>query len=633
MKIKKIFLGLAIFGFLAVAASALAINSKTHLSLAFDPTASVTSASPSINSTITPQGVLTNQQTLFSTGTPIANGVVELWDVTANKPITPATTNNDGKYQAVLKIVCNNSFKMEARFAGTLDYLPETSNQVTITPTGGSPCNPGQDPWLVTSTTPPTATSSSGNYIPLVEIPGVDTGNFLNYLRDIYNFLISVVGILAMAALVYGGFRYLTSVGNPAAVEDAKDIINSAVIGLVLALGSWLILNEINPDILVLKKPGQIGALPGKYAYNQTSTACTQSPDPNVALGNECTCADGQKVTTTAVVGPLVIATTPTPCATGISTALPYSITIKFSEPMDAGTAGLVSIAPAVANTPSMPDSATVRLDLTVALAPNTEYTVTVPVTVTSASGVPVPANYVFKFTTGAPPYVCTTPPSGSFCNRVCSDPSLADDGKNHCGAKFLKVKLDTTVTGNDYNFYYLDPKNSEMWRFFLTNDGTIEDFNVNVSSYTAGGITYDCAILLTDENTTSPDIDKVIWVKTGAIISSTSGNSLEKDIGKDNYNDTCPGDQVPVGNSACQLDSGIFDSIAFPGFTAYDLTKASDSSPRGAIKLFKSKYGPTLDYCVKDDYGDCSFAKSRVEYYPSKSIICDPNIKAWRSL
>lgn len=453
MKINKLFLILAIFGLLSAAASALAINSKTHLSLAFDPTASVTSASPSINSTITPQGVLTNQQTVFSTTTPIANGFVELWDVTASKSITTATTNGNGKYQAVLKITCNKNFNMEARFAGTSNYLPEISYQVTVTPTGGSPCASGQDPYQVVSTAPPTATgssSSSGDYVPLVQIPGVDTGNFLNYLRDIYNFLISIVGILAMAALVYGGFRYLTSVGNPAAVEDAKDIINSAVIGLVLALSSWLILNEINPDVLVLKKPGEIGALPGKYAYNQTSNSCTQSSEPNVALGNECTCADGQKVTTTAVVGPLVIATTPTPCATGISTALPYSITIKFSEPMDAGTAGLVSIAPAVANTPSMPDSATVRLDLTVALAPNTEYTVTIPAAATSASGVPMPANYVFKFHTGSPsPYSCTPPPSGSFCNRVCSDPSLASDRKYHCLKADLRAGLspNTRVT------------------------------------------------------------------------------------------------------------------------------------------------------------------------------------------
>ena len=200
-------------------------------------------------------------------------------------------------------------------------------------------------------------------------------------------------------------------------------------------------------------------------------------------------------------------------------------------------------------------------------------------------------------------------------------------------GTGDVRVKLDTVVTSNDENFYYLDPLDSEMWRFFLTNDGAApgDDFNVNVSSYTAGGVTYDCAILLTDENTASPDIDKVIWVKAGAIISSSSGNSLEKDIGRGNYNDTCPGDQVPAGDPACQLQSGIFDAIAFPGFNVYDLSTVSGSTQRGAIKLFKSKYSSTLDYCESNE--KCSFAKSRVEFKPVKSIICDPNIKAWRSL
>ncbi len=82
------------------------------------------------------------------------------------------------------------------------------------------------------------AMAAAGDYIPLVKIPGVNTADFLQYLKGMYNFLISIVGILAMASLIYGGFRYLTSVGNPVAVEDAKDIINSAVIGLVLALSS-----------------------------------------------------------------------------------------------------------------------------------------------------------------------------------------------------------------------------------------------------------------------------------------------------------------------------------------------------------------------------------------------------------
>ena len=71
-----------------------------------------------------------------------------------------------------------------------------------------------------------------------------------------FNFAIAIGGIAAFAMLVLGGFRFLTSAGNPTSQKDAKDIITSAVIGLLLLLSSYLLLQVINPDILTLKDIG-----------------------------------------------------------------------------------------------------------------------------------------------------------------------------------------------------------------------------------------------------------------------------------------------------------------------------------------------------------------------------------------
>ena len=68
-----------------------------------------------------------------------------------------------------------------------------------------------------------------------------------------FNFSIAIGGIAAFAMLVLGGFRFLTSAGNPSAQKDAKDIITSAIIGLLLLLSSYLLLQVINPDILTLE--------------------------------------------------------------------------------------------------------------------------------------------------------------------------------------------------------------------------------------------------------------------------------------------------------------------------------------------------------------------------------------------
>ena len=88
-----------------------------------------------------------------------------------------------------------------------------------------------------------------------VPIPGL-TSTCLpalpDYIAAIYNFALMIVGIVVFGALIYGGFRYLTSVGNPAAIADAKDQIFSAILGLIILFSAWLILNTINPELVIL---------------------------------------------------------------------------------------------------------------------------------------------------------------------------------------------------------------------------------------------------------------------------------------------------------------------------------------------------------------------------------------------
>lgn len=88
-------------------------------------------------------------------------------------------------------------------------------------------------------------------------LPGgltIDSGTTLPQLITyFFNFSIAISGILAFAMLVYGGFRYVSSVGSPSAQKDARDIISSALLGVLLLLASVLLLQLINPDILTLK--------------------------------------------------------------------------------------------------------------------------------------------------------------------------------------------------------------------------------------------------------------------------------------------------------------------------------------------------------------------------------------------
>ena len=108
------------------------------------------------------------------------------------------------------------------------------------------------------------------------------------YVKYIFNFAVAIAGLIAFGALIYGGFRYITSAGAPIAQTEAKDQIFAGVIGLVILLSSYLILTTVNPQLVMLKLekpkwPELPTDLPGVYLIEKDTgveTAFTQNaPD------------------------------------------------------------------------------------------------------------------------------------------------------------------------------------------------------------------------------------------------------------------------------------------------------------------------------------------------------------------
>ena len=67
-----------------------------------------------------------------------------------------------------------------------------------------------------------------------------------------YYLIVATVGLSAFIMLIWGGFEWLTSAGDTGKLGNAKDRMSSAILGLLIVLGSWLILQVINPDLLIL---------------------------------------------------------------------------------------------------------------------------------------------------------------------------------------------------------------------------------------------------------------------------------------------------------------------------------------------------------------------------------------------
>ena len=70
------------------------------------------------------------------------------------------------------------------------------------------------------------------------------------YLRALYKIGISVVVGLATVVMMWGGLQWIMAGGNMSRVENAKNLIYGSILGLVIALSSFVLLNTINPQLI-----------------------------------------------------------------------------------------------------------------------------------------------------------------------------------------------------------------------------------------------------------------------------------------------------------------------------------------------------------------------------------------------
>lgn len=70
------------------------------------------------------------------------------------------------------------------------------------------------------------------------------------YLQLVYQLGLGLVGIIAVVIIMFGGMLWVQAAGNEQSISKAKELIISAVVGLLIALLSYTILAFINPETL-----------------------------------------------------------------------------------------------------------------------------------------------------------------------------------------------------------------------------------------------------------------------------------------------------------------------------------------------------------------------------------------------
>lgn len=90
-----------------------------------------------------------------------------------------------------------------------------------------------------------------------------NTTSLAQFFNSLFKAAIVIGAMLAVLRLGYAGFVYMTS-DIPGMKGNAKEIIQNAVLGLLLLLAVWLILRQINPQILNLDVLQNIKSTPSQ---------------------------------------------------------------------------------------------------------------------------------------------------------------------------------------------------------------------------------------------------------------------------------------------------------------------------------------------------------------------------------
>jgi len=77
-----------------------------------------------------------------------------------------------------------------------------------------------------------------------------EPSNFADYVNTIYDFAVVAGTSLAVLVIIFAGYKYMASSGDPQSTAEAKELLVGAIVGLVLILLTRLILVSIDPRIL-----------------------------------------------------------------------------------------------------------------------------------------------------------------------------------------------------------------------------------------------------------------------------------------------------------------------------------------------------------------------------------------------
>jgi hypothetical protein len=167
-------------------------------------------------------------------------------------------------------VFSKKSIVLAVALAGILLYVPHMSLADT-TATAATPAVAGGTPGFV----------SLANYNQSTQFNGILTsgGSLSGYLNAIFTTVLSVGAVLAVLRIAWAGYLYMGSADMWGSKQQAREMLGDAIIGLLLLFGIYLILYQINPNLLNLNVLNDISSANATTCQSANCTGVYGSPD------------------------------------------------------------------------------------------------------------------------------------------------------------------------------------------------------------------------------------------------------------------------------------------------------------------------------------------------------------------
>ena len=85
------------------------------------------------------------------------------------------------------------------------------------------------------------------NLPPEEEQPG--STDLFKTIQTIINWILAVLGVIAVIMIIIGGVSYMTSQGDPGKTKKGRDTIHYGIVGLIIALLAYAIVNFVLANV------------------------------------------------------------------------------------------------------------------------------------------------------------------------------------------------------------------------------------------------------------------------------------------------------------------------------------------------------------------------------------------------